>query len=97
MNRTSSWMEQPELGRSAGLRFADPEEAPTSPGPPGRPSVPLTMRRNRTMKSKLSIERVHSWARRVAWRSALRKALCAAGDNLASSQMPLEQRQPVAA
>ena len=29
-------LEQPELGRSAGLRFADPEEAPTSPGPPAR-------------------------------------------------------------
>ena len=38
------------------------------------------MRRNHTMnKSKLSIERVHtctcSWARRVAWRFAQRKAL----------------------
>ena len=68
-------LEQPELGRSAGLRFADPEEAPTSPGPPGKPSVPLTIRRNRTMKSRLSIERVQSWARRVAWHFALRKAL----------------------
>mgnify|MGYP007078357144 CR=1 FL=1 len=70
-------LEQPELGRSADPRFADPEEVPTSPGPPGRPSVLLTIWRNRTTKSKLSIERarVHSWAHRVAWRFALHKAL----------------------
>ena len=61
-------LEQPELGRLAGPRFADPEEAPISPGLPGKPSVPLTVhvRRNRITKSKLNIERVHSWARRVA-------------------------------
>ena len=68
-------LEQPELRRSADLRFADPEEAPTWPGPPGKPSVPLTIRHNRTMKSRLSIERVQRWARRIAWHFALRKAL----------------------
>ena len=36
-------LEQPELGLSADPRFADPEEAPTSPGPPGNPSVLLTI------------------------------------------------------
>ena len=80
MDESELELEQPELGRPADRHFADPEEAPqapTSPGPPGRPSVLLTIRRNRTTKSKLSalIERVHSWARRVAWCSALRKAL----------------------
>ena len=44
--------------------------------------MPLTMRmrRNRTMKSKLSIERVHSRARLVACRSTLREALPALTD-----------------
>ena len=44
-----------EGGRSSGLRFARTEETSRS-----MPRVPSTMRRSRTMKSKLSIERVHS-------------------------------------
>ena len=80
-------LEQPELGRSAGLRFADPEEAPTSPSPPGKPSVPLTIRRNRRMKSRLSIERLSGCkAGLTELRGTLRYAKhCAAGENLAPS------------
>ena len=47
-----------ELGRSAGPRFAEPEGAPTSAGPPGKPSVSPTIRRSRTMNRMASIERL---------------------------------------
>ena len=39
------------------------------------PRVPSARRRNRTMKRRLSIERVHILARRAAWCCALRAAL----------------------
>ena len=64
-----------ELGRSAGPRFAEPEGAPTSAGPPGKPSVPSTIRRSRTMNRMASIERLRDRARWAAWRFALREAL----------------------
>ena len=68
-------LEELKLGRSAGPRFAEPEETSASAGPPGRPSVPSTMRRSRTMNRMASMERLRNWARRAAWRFALRKAL----------------------
>ena len=67
---------RPELGRSPDPRFeekAKPDVAMQSEE--GKPRVPLTNRRNRTMKMIASIERLHICARRAAWRMALRAAL----------------------
>ena len=70
-------LEQPELGCSAGLRFTEPEGAPASAGPPGRPSVPPTIRRSLTMNMwwpAMSDSRIGLVELRDALRCAMHRA-----------------------